>query len=61
MEYWLTVLFIVSFTAFDTMVGRVVKVTDGDTITILKDCNKQEKIRLLDVYLPERFIRLGKN
>ena len=30
MRYWLTVLFIESFTVLATMEGRVVKVMDGD-------------------------------
>jgi len=53
MKYWLTVLFLLSFTALETMVGRVVKVTDGDTINILIDGNKQERIRFLDIDAPE--------
>ena len=34
--------------AADTLSGRVVGVTDGDTITVLAADNHQEKIRLAD-------------
>jgi len=36
------------------LTGRVVKVTDGDTITVLCDGNKQEKIRLDGIDAPEK-------
>jgi endonuclease YncB( thermonuclease family) len=35
------------------LVGRVVKIADGDTLTMLVD-NRQEKIRLSDIDTPER-------
>ena len=40
-------------TLADTLSGKVVKVTDGDTITILKD-NTQHRIRLQGIDAPER-------
>jgi endonuclease YncB( thermonuclease family) len=36
-----------------TLVGRVVKIADGDTLTIVID-GQQEKIRLSDIDTPER-------
>lgn len=36
-----------------TLVGRVVKIADGDTLTIVID-GEQEKIRLSDIDTPER-------
>jgi len=36
-----------------TLVGRVVKIADGDTLTIVVD-DRQEKIRLSDIDTPER-------
>jgi endonuclease YncB( thermonuclease family) len=38
----------------DTLTGRVVKVADGDTITILDSKNKQHKIRLQGIDALER-------
>lgn len=37
-----------------TLDGRVVGVTDGDTITVLDDANVQHKIRLSGIDAPER-------
>ena len=36
-----------------TLTGRVVKIADGDTLTIVVD-DRQEKIRLSDIDTPER-------
>jgi micrococcal nuclease len=36
------------------MLGKVVGITDGDTVTILVDGDKQYKIRLLDIDCPEK-------
>jgi endonuclease YncB( thermonuclease family) len=36
------------------MTGKVVKVTDGDTITLLTSDNRQEKIRLDGIDAPEK-------
>jgi len=38
----------------DQLAGRVVKVADGDTITILDSSNTQHKIRLSGIDAPER-------
>ena len=47
-------------TAADTFTGRVVKVTDGDTITLLVDGNRQVKIRLAEIDAPERRQAFGR-
>lgn len=38
----------------DTLTGRVVRVTDGDTIVILDSADAQHKIRLQGIDAPER-------
>lgn len=38
----------------DTIIGRVVGVTDGDTITVLGSANTQYKIRLSGIDAPEK-------
>ena len=38
----------------DTLTGRVVRVTDGDTVVILDNSNTQHKIRLQGIDAPER-------
>jgi len=38
----------------DTLLGRVVSVADGDTITVLDDTNTQHKIRLTGIDAPEK-------
>ena len=38
----------------DTLTGRVVRVTDGDTIVVLDAGNAQHKIRLTGIDAPER-------
>ena len=38
----------------DTLLGKVINVTDGDTITILDDTNTQHKIRLTGIDAPEK-------
>ena len=37
----------------DTIVGRVVGVSDGDTLTVLVD-REQVKVRLVEIYAPEK-------
>lgn len=37
----------------ETLTGRVVKVTDGDTLTVLDDRQEQHKIRLAGIDAPE--------
>ena len=53
MKYLTAVLLIVGCTALQTLTGRVVGVVDGDTVTVLIEGNKQERIRLLDIDAPE--------
>ncbi len=38
----------------DTLTGKVVKVTDGDSITVLDSTNTQHRIRLQGIDAPER-------
>ncbi len=48
-------LLFLSLTAFaDSLTGKVVKVTDGDSITVLDNTNTQHRIRLQGVDAPER-------
>jgi endonuclease YncB( thermonuclease family) len=50
----LTFLVVIWASAFaDTLTGKVVKVADGDTITVLQD-NTQHRIRLQGLDAPER-------
>ncbi len=51
----LGVLICLSLTAFaDSLTGKVVKITDGDTLTILDANYQQHKIRLAGIDAPER-------
>ncbi len=51
----LTVLVFVFAPAFaDTLTGKVVKVADGDSITVLDNTNIQHRIRLQGIDAPER-------
>src|SRR5687768_6730249 len=38
----------------ETLSGRVVKIADGDTVTILDKSNRQHKVRLVGIDAPER-------
>ena len=38
----------------DTLLGKVINVTDGDTITVLDDTNTHYKIRLTGINAPEK-------
>ena len=38
----------------DTLLGKVINVADGDTITVLDDTNTQHKIRLAGIDAPEK-------
>ncbi len=40
--------------AADTLTGKVVKITDGDTVYVLDANYKQHKIRLAGIDAPER-------
>ena len=51
----LTVLVVVWAPAFaDTLTGKVVKITDGDTLYVLDANYKEHKIRLAGIDAPER-------
>ena len=41
-------------TLADTLTGRVVGVSDGDTVTVLDDTNTEWKIRLMGIDAPEK-------
>ena len=38
----------------DTLLGKVINVADGDSITVLDDTNTQHKIRLTSIDAPEK-------
>jgi len=38
----------------DSLLGKVINVADGDTITVLDDTNTQHKIRLSGIDAPEK-------
>lgn len=50
----LTALCISSSADGATLQGKVVGVSDGDTITVLSDGNKSEKVRLVGIDAPEK-------
>ncbi|MFB3082898.1 MAG: thermonuclease family protein [Gammaproteobacteria bacterium] len=47
-------VFLSTPTFADTLTGQVVKITDGDTLTILDANYKEHKIRLAGIDAPER-------
>ena len=55
MGLWVAVIFTAtSMFAAETLKGRVVKVSDGDTIMVLDVANVQHKIRLDKIDAPEK-------
>lgn len=52
---------LVAFGAAPLITGKVVRVTDGDTITILTENNEQVKIRFADIDCPEHAQPWGRN
>lgn len=56
----LVVLVLASASWAQTITGKVVKVTDGDTITILIAGHQQEKVRLAEIDAPETRQAFGK-
>ena len=55
MKYWLlALLFFFTSVQAATLSGRVIGVTDGDTIKILDSTNTQHKIRLSGIDAPEK-------
>lgn len=59
--HWLgTLLLLWSFSvSANTLVGRVVGVTDGDTVTVLDEQRQQHKIRLAGIDAPEKSQAFG--
>ncbi len=53
-----TTLFFLAFLSLaalaDTLTGKVVKITDGDTLYVLDANDKEHKIRLAGIDAPER-------
>ena len=49
----LTLLLLLLFTSSTSFTGKVIKITDGDTIVVLIEGNKQVKIRLEGIDCPE--------
>ncbi len=61
MKRLITLLFFLSFPVMaDTLNGKVVKITDGDTVNVLWDNHTKEKIRLAGINVPERKQPYGK-
>ena len=52
-------LLISSFISAETIQGKVVRVADGDTITVLDQSNTQHKIRLAGIDAPEKGMPFG--
>ena len=52
-------LLVISQNTPETIVGRVVKVTDGDTVTLLTKDNQQIRVRLEGIDAPERGQNFG--
>jgi len=50
-----------SATLADTLVGKVVGVSDGDTITVLDGQQTQHKVRLMGIDCPEKAQPFGQN
>ena len=49
-----TTVFMLLISSLPVLTGKVIKVTDGDTITILTKDRKQVKIRLYGIECPEK-------
>ena len=43
----------------DVLAGRVIKIADGDTLTIMDSANQQHRIRLSGIDAPKRFQSCG--
>jgi len=54
-----TLFFAASSSVADTVIGRVVAVADGDTVTVLDASNAQWKIRLMGIDAPEKKMAFG--
>ena len=53
-KYFVTLLILSSYLFSLELIGKVVKVSDGDTVTILTSDKTQHKIRLNDIDAPEK-------
>ena len=53
MKYIFSILVLFVLSQKEVMIGKVVRVADGDTITVLVEGNKNERIRLSDIDAPE--------
>lgn len=49
----LSLIFFISISVINTFTGKVIKITDGDTIVVLNDKKEQIKIRLEGIDCPE--------
>ena len=47
-------LFLYSLALADTLQGRVIKIADGDTVTIVDNSGKKHRIRLMGIDAPEK-------
>ena len=47
-------LFLYSLALADTLQGKVIKIADGDTVTIVDDSGKKHRIRLMGIDAPEK-------
>ena len=54
MKAFVYLLLFITFTSSNSLTGKVVRVVDGDTIIVLLNGNKQERIRLLNIDAPEK-------
>lgn len=57
---FLLLLLLPSVAAADTLTGRVVKITDGDTVYVLDGTQERHKIHLAGIDAPERKQAFGK-
>ena len=53
-KYFVALLILSSYLFSLELIGKVVKVSDGDTVTILTSDKTQQKIRLNDIDAPEK-------
>ena len=59
-SFFISILIYVSPAHSDLLLGKVVRVIDGDTIVLLDQNNEQHKIRLQGIDAPERKQAFGK-